>query len=243
VVTVGSEDEDAVVAEVWDHRPLGVQIDAGSDGTTVLTASFASRDAARACATSLGRPAEVRSSPCVDWEAVNAGLPQVPVGAHTLRIDPGPTFGWGGHPSTRLLLDVLAADPPAGLRVLDAGCGSGVLSVAAAVLGAASVTAVDVDPVAVDVTDGNARRNGVGERISASTTPVGRLPTGFDLVMANLLLPDLVAAAPDLHRLASGRLALSGLLVDQVDAVIDTFPGRRSTPPAVLDGWAALVLT
>jgi ribosomal protein L11 methylase PrmA len=243
VVTVGAADEELAVAELWAHGPVGVRIDVGAAGTTVLTASFASLDTARACAAALDRPAEVRPSPLVDWQQLNADLPDVHVGGHRLRIDPGPTFGWGGHPSTRLLLDVLAADPPAGLRVLDAGCGSGVLAVAAAVLAAAAVTAVDVDPVAVEVTDENARRNGVADRVTASTTPLRRLSSGYDLVLANMLLTDLVDAAADLDRLADRRLAVSGFLVDQIDAVIGAFPHRQPTPPAVLDGWVALVLT
>ena len=165
-ITVSAEEEDVLSGQVWDHRPLGIRIESGPDGASRLTASFASRTAAEACAAALGRPAEVRPSPSVDWEAVNAGLPQVEVGSHALRISPGLVFGWGGHPSTRLLLDALAAEPPSGLHVLDAGCGSGVLSVAAAALGAAAVTAVDVDPVAVEVTGENrgATASGNGSR-------------------------------------------------------------------------------
>jgi ribosomal protein L11 methylase PrmA len=243
VAVPATEDEDLVVGDIWDHHPLGIRIEAGSDGVTELTASFASRDAAVACAAALGRASDVRPSPAVDWQTTNAGLPDVEIGGHDLRIDPGPTFGWGGHPTTRLLLDVLAARPPTGLRVLDAGCGSGVLSVAAAVLGAAHVTAVDIDPAAVEVTGENSRRNGVADRISASTTPLDRLPAGYDLVLANLLLPDLVESAPELDRLTAGRLAISGFLADQTGAVLATFGSRQAGAPADLDGWAALVFT
>jgi ribosomal protein L11 methyltransferase len=161
-----------------------------------------------------------------------------------LHIDPGRAFGSGSHPSTRLVLAVLEDEVRHGARVLDVGCGSGVLSVAAAVLGAGAVSAVDTDPEAVTATRANAEGNGVGSLVSASTTPVGAVEGGYDLVLANIGLRVLIdLAAPISARVApGGRLVLAGLLDAQVDDVVSAYDrcaerGRRSD-----EGWAVVVL-
>jgi ribosomal protein L11 methyltransferase len=158
-------------------------------------------------------------------------------------IDPGHAFGHGGHPSTRLVLEALSARLRPGQSVLDVGCGSGVLSVAAAALGAGSVTAIDIDPVAVSVTSANAQLNGVADRITASDRPVAAVPGRFDVVLANIGVVVLRELTPFLvERLKPGGwLALSGLLEHQWEEVAPQVKGRIE---GVLreEGWTAVVI-
>lgn len=158
-------------------------------------------------------------------------------------IDPGHAFGHGGHPSTRLVLEALSARLRPGQRVLDVGCGSGVLSVAAAALGAGSVTAIDIDPVAVSVTSANAQLNGVADRITASDRPAAAVLGRFDVVLANIGVVVLRELTPVLFERVEPRgwLALSGLLEHQWEEVGALVKGQSQT---VLreDGWTALVI-
>jgi ribosomal protein L11 methylase PrmA len=163
-------------------------------------------------------------------------------GAVTVAIEAGDAFGHGAHPSTRLALGAVVARAGPGIRVLDVGCGSGVLAVAAAALGATAV-AVDIDPAAVAATVANARRNGVGDRVHATTAPVSEVGGPVDLVVANLLLADQRPVVDVLARLVEpgGSLAVSGLLAAQLDellALLPPWPARRER-----DGdWAAATL-
>ena len=162
-------------------------------------------------------------------------------GAVRIAIDPGRVFGHGAHPTTRLVLEALDRRIAGGESVLDVGCGSGVLAVAAARLGAGRVVAVDIDPDAVAVTGENAARNGVD--IDASTTPVGDVAGRYDVVVANIGAAVLVELAPALERLGD-VLVLSGLLVDQVDGVVAAYAGAATAATtATLDGWAAVTVT
>ena len=145
--------------------------------------------------------------------------------AVTVRLDPGLAFGTGTHPTTALCLEWLEQNPPAG-TVLDYGCGSGILAVAAALLGARRVLAVDIDPQALAATRDNACRNGVDQRVAAYSP--GDCPQELaDVGIANILAGPLVALAPLLAgRLRPGAaLILSGLLPRHA--------------PAVLSGYAA----
>jgi ribosomal protein L11 methyltransferase len=138
-----------------------------------------------------------------------------------LVIDPGPTFGHGGHPTTRLILAQLARLVRSSTTVLDVGSGSGVLAVAAAALGAARVVAVDTDPDAIAATRANASVNGVG--VDAFVGTVDPAQGRFDLVLANLLAPVLRELGPRLVPVvaAGGTLLVAGLLADQRDGVVD----------------------
>lgn len=146
-----------------------------------------------------------------------------------LDLDPGMAFGTGLHPTTRLCLVALEwlADRGrlGGARVLDVGCGSGILAIAAAKLGAASVLGVDVDPIAVEATLANAATNGLSDHIS---TRLGSLPTGdppFDVVSANLIASLLVELAPGLaaELRPGGALVSSGIFVDRESDVRTAF--------------------
>ncbi len=165
--------------------------------------------------------------------------PTPPSAEAVVRLDPGLAFGTGAHATTALCLEWLGANRVQGLRVLDLGCGSGILALAAAKRGAAEVLAVDHDPQALDASAENARRNAVLDRVQVSH----QMPTGgVDVVLANILANTLVELAPAIaacHR-AGGALVLSGLLVSQTDAVWDAY---ASTYEALTlnerDGWVA----
>lgn len=145
-----------------------------------------------------------------------------------LRLDPGLAFGSGGHPTTRLCLQWLAQTDLAGLRVLDFGCGSGVLGVAAHLLGATTVDAVDIDPQALIATRSNADYNKVPPDQLRTYLPE-QLPAAqtYDVVVANILANPLIQLAPTLlQRLApNGRLVLAGLLDTQQSEVTAAYPG------------------
>jgi len=131
-----------------------------------------------------------------------------------VEIDPGAGFGAGGHPTTLLLLERLATMDLAGRRVLDVGCGTGVLAIAAALLGATSVTALDIEPAAVAAAERNVAANGVADRVDVIHGELDPgIGSGFDVVVANIVLGVLVAIAPELAQAtcASGQLAVSGL--------------------------------
>jgi ribosomal protein L11 methyltransferase len=161
-----------------------------------------------------------------------------------VALDPGRAFGSGAHATTRLCLAELESRVRPGDRVLDVGCGSGVLSVAAARLGAVGVTALDIDPEAVRATAENAERNGVGEVVHPALTPVDELAAQFDCVVANIGAATLVGLAGHLaDRVeAGGVLVLSGVLVEQVSAVNDAVLAAGLVPAGTgADGeWRAL---
>jgi ribosomal protein L11 methyltransferase len=162
--------------------------------------------------------------------------------AVTLRLDPGLAFGTGGHPSTALCLEWLAAADLVGARVLDFGCGSGVLAVAALLLGARHAWAVDHDPQALTATRENALGNGVLDRLEVGPPDALNAPP-VEVVVANILAGPLIDLAPGLTaRVApGGALVLAGILRDQAAAVAQAYAGR--VPLAIdaeRDGWVRL---
>lgn len=161
-----------------------------------------------------------------------------------IRMDPGLAFGTGTHPTTALCLEWLDGHGLAGRRVVDFGCGSGILGIAAALLGAAEVVCVDNDPQALEATAGNALRNGVSERITC-LSPERFSRRGVDVVLANILAGPLRMLAPTLIKCVKpgGRLILSGLLEEQSEDVAAAYrPGCALTGSAESDGWVRLDL-
>jgi ribosomal protein L11 methyltransferase len=136
-----------------------------------------------------------------------------------VRIDPGLAFGTGSHPSTKLILNFLEKTLRGGERILDYGCGSGILAITAAKLGAAHVDAIDVDPQAVETAAANARANGTSLNASLPDAP---LAADYDVVVSNILAQPLVMLAPLLAPRAR-RLALSGILDEQADEVMRAY--------------------
>lgn len=159
-----------------------------------------------------------------------------------IDLDPGLAFGTGTHPTTALCLEWLDGARLEHKRVLDYGCGSGVLAIAALKLGAASALAVDIDPQALLATHDNAVRNHVEERLRVlpAGDPIG---APVDILLANILAEPLESLAPTFAGLvvAGGRLVLSGILRGQAQAVASRYaPWFDVAPATVRDDWARL---
>jgi ribosomal protein L11 methyltransferase len=157
-------------------------------------------------------------------------------------LDPGLAFGTGHHPTTALCLEWLDATPLVGCSVLDYGCGSGILAVAALKLGAARALAIDHDPQALDATRENAAANGVSERLSAQS-PEPPPDGAAEVVVANILARPLIELAPVLAAASApgARIALSGILSHQVDAVTAAYAGAFALDePRQRDDWVLL---
>lgn len=176
-----------------------------------------------------------------DWERVwlehfkpmsfGKGLWIIPSGftppdpdAVNIHLDPGLAFGTGTHPTTAMCLRWLDRHPPSGMQVIDYGCGSGILAVAAAMLGASNVIATDIDPQALLATNDNARQNQVEQHIQ--TFLPGAVPEiRVELLLANILAGPLQQLAIDFARFtnAGGGLVLAGLLEEQVEELIQHY--------------------
>jgi ribosomal protein L11 methyltransferase len=246
-LSVASEDADA---GSHDEQPLygepGLPPPPAAWAQTTLRALFADEAQASAAAALLAAHADTRAAqlvaitavPEADWvRLTQAQFAPVevtpdfwivpswhapPQAARTvIRLDPGQAFGTGAHPTTRLCLRWLAAQPAARRagwqRVLDYGCGSGILAIAAALLGARTVDAVDIDPTAVAAARANAAANGVVVAAGAPEAAQGR----YALVLANILARPLELLAPLLAARveAGGDLLLAGILERQADAL------------------------
>jgi ribosomal protein L11 methyltransferase len=164
-----------------------------------------------------------------DWKSMRFGRrlwvcprtappPQDPA-AVVVRLDPGLAFGTGTHPTTALCLQLLDSMSLSGLSLIDYGCGSGILGIAALMLGAAQVTGVDLDPQALIATRKNAIRNGVSAKLETQAVPAELRPA--DCVIANILAGPLIELAPTLTAacLPKGDLILSGILKTQAYTV------------------------
>lgn len=164
--------------------------------------------------------------------------------AIAIPIEPGSTFGMGDHPTTTLSLRALRRVVVDGSAVLDVGCGSGVLAIAACRFGAAAAVGIDISPAAVPITEHNAALNGVADRIMVSTTPLAELDGEFDVVVANILAPALVSLADDLVRVLrpDGTLIISGILVERHQHVLDALAPLRVVHRDDRDGWIAISL-
>lgn len=163
-------------------------------------------------------------------------------GAINLELDPGLAFGTGSHPTTRLCLEWLCDQEPnlAGQRVLDYGCGSGILAIAAVRLGSGPALGVDIDPKALEAARDNALRNHVALDLKTSNDEIA---AHFDLVLANILTNPLCVLAPALcgYLASGGRIVLSGVLESQAQQVQEAYaPWVRLAVGATLDGWVRL---
>jgi ribosomal protein L11 methyltransferase len=157
-------------------------------------------------------------------------------------LDPGLAFGTGTHATTAMCLSWLDANAPSAAQVIDFGCGSGILAIAALKLGAARAWCHDIDPQALLATRENAQANGVAEA-TVICAGIAELPTGVDVLLANILSGPLCELAPHFATLVrpGGHVILSGLMQHQEAEVTAAYDAWfDTTPTAARDGWVAL---
>ena len=263
----GSPDEQAIFGEPgepapaagWLHTRLAAMIGDNVDADELLS------QAASACGEPVPDARELRAVPDLDWvRATQAQFDPIPVGERlwitpswhlpddasapvdgrlAIVLDPGLAFGTGSHPTTRLCLQWLEANLAGGERVLDYGCGSGILAIAAMKLGAARAVGVDIDPLALEAARYNASANSVDLDVRAADAA---LDIRADLTVANILANPLRMLAPLLaaHTRPGGRIALSGILAGQSDEVMAAYaPFFDMASCGTEGGWVCLAGT
>jgi ribosomal protein L11 methyltransferase len=241
----------AIENTAWRRNVVVALVDAGADAQAIA------REAAAAAGYAEVPPYSVKEVADQDWVRltqsqfepirISERLWIVPSwheppdpNAVAIRLDPGLAFGTGSHPTTRLCLQWLDAHIKGGESVLDYGCGSGILAVAAAKFGAAPVFATDIDPQALIASRDNAAANDCGLDIRGTDALTGLTA---DVVVANILTNPLKVLAPALvgHLKPGGRLTLSGILDSQEDEVIAAYkPLIALTAFRREDGWTCL---
>lgn len=168
----------------------------------------------------------------------------LPTDAIPIYLDPGLAFGTGTHPTTALCLTWLDKHPPVGQAVIDYGCGSGILGIAALKLGAKEVLAVDYDPQALTSTRENAIRNNLNSSLLTAYLPEDFHPTfKAQTILANILAEPLITLAPILAEYCNidGNIVLSGLLKNQMEAVLKAYePWFNFVPPQFQEEWVLL---
>jgi ribosomal protein L11 methyltransferase len=163
----------------------------------------------------------------------------IPEDLTLLNLDPGLAFGTGMHPTTQLCLEWLSANPPLGQTIMDFGCGSGILGIAAGCVGADQLTGLDIDPQALIATKQNAELNDlVVETVLPSQIPSRR----YDVVIANILANPLIELADTLNGLTKpgGKIVLSGLLDEQADQVRAAYHAITFDTDVSKEGWTRL---
>lgn len=270
-VPVTRDDIELVSLELWEQGAAGVEerdastMNAPDGGTGItLVASFGDEAQAQAAIDALA-PRYAARLEFVEgdaWrEAYKAYFKPTKIGTRlwikpsweelapspgdvVLELDPGAAFGTGTHETTRLVLEELQAHVREGGAVLDIGCGSGILSIAALLLGAGRAVAIDVDPEAVRVARENAEHNGVAARMQVSDTPIAAIAGTFPLVLANIETRVLVPLAKQIcARVApGGTLILSGILAPECDVVMPAYSALQPAGASQLGDWVALVM-
>ena len=170
-------------------------------------------------------------------------VPEDATDAVKILLDPGLAFGTGTHPTTALCLEWLDGEDLTGKTVLDYGCGSGILAIAAAKLGASKLVATDIDPQALEATLENARRNELPDGSIFTCMPEDVPSQQFDIVIANILSGPLVNLAPTIlsYLKPTGRLALSGILADQGQNVAAAYQAQlESVQMTTKEDWLRL---
>jgi ribosomal protein L11 methyltransferase len=243
--------EPGAQVEPWERCRVAALFPADGNLVLVLARALA------ACGADLLEPVATEDVEDMDWvaltqrqfEPIRAGerlwivptwhVPPEP-GAVNIVLDPGAAFGTGSHPTTRLCLTWLERNVRPGDTILDYGCGSGILAIAALKLGASKATAVDVDPLALEAARYNAQRNAVALDVHDAEHA---LPGTARITVANILANPLRMLAPILasHTEARGLIALSGILEEQAAAVVAAYqPWARLEVAARDTGWVLL---
>jgi ribosomal protein L11 methyltransferase len=238
-------------AELWPHSIASVLLDEHADVAHMLAAAAKQADIPVPTEYTIETVAEQ------DWvRLTQSQFDPIPISprlwivptwhdapdssAINLKLDPGLAFGTGSHPTTRLCLRWLDARLQGGETLLDYGCGSGILAIAAVKLGAARVDGVDIDAQAVTASHDNAELNAVDARFCL---PAELAPAQYDIVVANILTNPLKGMAPLLAGRVrpGGQLVLSGILAEQADEVMAVYrTWFVFEPPATDEGWVRL---
>ncbi len=269
-IDVPSDESEAVSDQLWVLGASGVEerdaTTLGStcaEGETLLIASFDTEENAQQAARTLGRGARVEYVEGDAWRdgwreyfKVTQVTPRIIVRPSweeagetgesvVLTIDPGNAFGSGLHETTRLVLGEVDARIAGGEAVLDVGCGSGILSIAALLLGAKSALGTDIDPIALETTMENATLNGVADHMATAGPELGKVEGTYPLVLANIQAHVLVPMAEQLIAKVApgGTLVLSGVLGEQVDDVLPAFSALTLETVREENEWRAIVLT
>ncbi len=229
VVLASVEDAAGAAGLVVSLRADGVMAVTRPDGGAALEAWY--RDT---------RPVSFgeRLSVCLAWsEHDRRHLPGL------IELGPG-GFGSGHHPTTSQIIEELAGRIVGGERVLDVGCGSGILGLCALQLGAAGVVAADIDLDAVEATRRNAHVNGMGGRLEATPDPLGRIDGPFDIVLANIARAGVVELAPELvsHVSKRGWLVVGGISPSQCSQVVDFLHPLTEVRRRTSGAWSTVVL-
>jgi ribosomal protein L11 methyltransferase len=267
-VPVETEEVDEVSYLLWELGALGVEerdattLNKSLDGV-LLVASFADDAAAQAAIDELGRSgASLEHVIGDDWrDAYKKYFKVTPLGERlvirpswepyeakphevVVTVDPGRAFGTGTHESTRLVMQALDKHVRGGERVLDVGCGTGILAICALKLGAREARCIDVDPDAIAVTRENAEFNAVSAQVEADTTAVEEIDGTYPLVLANIQATVLIPLAEQIAaRVAPGGLLfLSGILIGQEDEVRAAYPAFSLLEAPKEGEWIALLL-
>lgn len=169
------------------------------------------------------------------WEPFDAGPNDV-----VITLDPGQAFGTGTHESTRLVLEELDGTIRGGERVLDVGCGSGILAISAVLLGAREALAIDVDPIAVDVARENAEANAVSDRVHAKAGVIDDVHDAYDVIVANIQHVVLMPIAAPLIARVEKTLILSGLLAEESSDVRRAYGALRFVRERRAGDWISL---
>lgn len=251
---LGAAERELLIGELWCHSVSGIE---ERDDDVVV--GFATEAEAHAAASELGLPSaivEVLDDAYLDeWRQfarpwlvdklfvrpswVDAVPPPE---MREIIIDPQRAFGSGAHASTRLVLALMQQLDLHANTVLDLGCGSGVLSVAAAVLGATRIEAIDIEPDAVAATIDNARRNGAEDRIHARVATIDDVADVFDVVLANVLPSVHRQVAGGVRRVARRYVIVAGMLDEHAADIESLYGATRLVASRRDEGWSALTL-
>ena len=229
VLLASVEDVEGAAGLVVSLRAEGVMAVTRPDGGAALDAWY--RDT---------RPVSFgeRLSVCLAWsEHDRRQLPGL------IELGSG-GFGSGHHPTTSQIIEELASRVVGGERVLDVGCGSGILGLCALQLGAAGVVATDIELDAVEAARRNSHINGMGGRLEATLDPLGRIDGPFDVVLANIARAGVVELAPELvaHVSPGGWLAVGGISPSQCSQVVDFLHPLTEVNRRTSGAWSAVVL-
>jgi ribosomal protein L11 methyltransferase len=238
-LTVSDPDAELLADRCWQAGAAGIWESPGDDGTVTLRVGVEEADVDGFQSTMAdAAPADVTATDLVELSTRTVSLDAV--GGRVELAVPPTVFGDGLHPTTATCLELLTGLAGPGTRLLDVGCGSGALSVVAARAGA-EVTAIDVDPAAVEATVANAAANGVA--VEASTTSLSALSGQWDVVAANISARAVLELADDLRRVLApgGALVPSGVLAERWDEVRAGL-GGEVVEVRTVSGWVTAVV-